>query len=63
MQLPFASAQSGQRPARREDWTQSDAGQPLGGGRDLNAMARNVMSLNPDKQSYRDYDGSGGVAK
>lgn len=63
VQLPFASAQSGQRPARREDWTQSDAGQPLGGGRDINSMARNVMSLNPDKQSYRDYDGSGGVAK
>ena len=61
VQLPFASAQSGQRPANRTDWTQSDAGQPLGSGRDLNSMARSVMNLDPDRQSARDYDGSGGV--
>ena len=36
---------SGARPSNREDWTQSDSGQPLGGGRDLNTMARNVMQL------------------
>lgn len=61
VQLPFASASSGQRPGRREDWTQSDGGQPLGGGRDLNTMARQVMHLDPDRQSGRDYDGSGGI--
>jgi hypothetical protein len=63
VQLPFASAESGQRPARRTDWTQSDAQQPLGGGRDLNTMAKHVMHLDPSRQSYGDYDGSGGVAK
>ena len=61
VQLPFASATSGQRPANRTDWTQSDSGQPLGGGRDLNSMARNVMQLNPDRQIASDYDGSGGI--
>ena len=61
VQLPFASATAGQRPANRTDWTQSDSGQPLGGGRDLNSMARNVMQLNPDRQSAGDYDGSGGI--
>ena len=61
VQLPFASATSGPRPANREDWTQSDAGQPLGGGRDLSTMARHVMQLNPDRQSGGDYDGSGNV--
>ncbi len=59
VQLPFASATSGPRPARRTDWTQSDGGQPLGGGRDLNTMARHVMNLNVDRQSGADYDGSG----
>ena len=63
VQLPFASAASGQRPARRTDWSQSDGGQPLGGGRDLNTMARHVMNLDPDRQSAGDYDGSGGTAK
>ena len=62
VQLPFASASVGQRPARRTDWTQSDSGQPLGGGRDLNSMARNVMQLDPDRQAYGAYDGSGGAA-
>ena len=62
VQLPFASAQAGQRPANRTDWTQSDAGQPLGGGRDLNTMARHVMHLDPDRQSGSDYDGSGNIS-
>ena len=62
VQLPFASASVGQRPSSRTDWTQSDSGQPLGGGRDLNAMARNVMQLNPDRQSWGAFDGSGGAA-
>lgn len=62
VQLPFASATSGQRPANRTDWSQSDSGQPLGGGRDLNTMARHVMQLDPDRQSGGDYDGSGGVS-
>ena len=61
VQLPFASAQAGQRPANRTDWTQSDAGQPLSGGRELNTMARHVMHLDPDRQSSGDYDGSGNV--
>jgi len=61
VQLPFASATAGQRPSNRTDWTQSDAGQPLGGGRDLNTMARHVMHLDPDRQSGGDYDGSGNV--
>ena len=45
VQLPFASATTGQRPANRTDWTQSDSGQPIAGERGLNEMARNVMSL------------------
>ncbi len=57
--LPFASAQSGPRPSSRDDWLQSDSQQPLGGGRDLNTMARHVMRLNPDNQYRSDYDGSG----
>ena len=61
MQLPFASASAGQRPANRTDWTQSDAGQPLAGDRDLNTMARHVMHLDPDRQSASNYDGSGNV--
>lgn len=61
VQLPFASATSGQRPANRTDWSQSDAGQPLGGGRDLSTMARHVMNTNPDRQSASDYDGSGNI--
>jgi hypothetical protein len=61
VQLPFASAGSGQRPSRRTDWTQSDAQQPLGGDRDINALARHVMQLNPDRQSGSNYDGSGGI--
>lgn len=56
--LPFASAESGPRPAARNDWLQSDGGQPLGGGRDLNTMARHVMHLNPDRPPGP-YDGSG----
>jgi hypothetical protein len=63
VQLPFASASSGQRPANREDWSQSDSGQPLGGGRGLSEMARNVMNINPDRRGGSDYDGSGGVGK
>ena len=58
VQLPFASATEGQRPSNRTDWTQSDSGQPLGGGRDLNTMARNVMNLNPDRQTGSDYSGN-----
>lgn len=61
VQLPFASASTGQRPSRRTDWTQSDGGQPLGGGRDLNTMAKHVMHLDPDRQSRSNYDGSGGI--
>ena len=61
VQLPFASANAGQRPSNRTDWTQSDSGQPLGGGRDLNTMARNVMQLDPDRQSTGVYDGSGNI--
>ena len=60
VQLPFASATSGQRPANREDWTQSDAGQPLAGDRDLRTMARNVMNIDP-RGSNAQGDGSGGV--
>ena len=63
VQLPFASASTGQRPAQREDWSQSDSGQPLGGGRALSTMARHVMSINPARQSAGDYDGSGGASK
>jgi len=63
VQLPFASASSGQRPGQRTDWTQSDSGQPLGGSRGINEMARNVMNLNPDRRGWGDYDGSGGVGK
>lgn len=62
VQLPFSSATSGQRPSNREDWTQSDAKQPLAGGRDINTMARHVMQLNPERQSSANFDGSGGVA-
>jgi len=58
VQLPFASATEGQRPSNRTDWTQSDSGQPLGRDRDLNSMARNVMNLNPDRQSGTDYSGN-----
>jgi hypothetical protein len=61
VQLPFASATTGQRPSSRTAWTQSDAGQPLGGGRDLNTMARSVMKLDPDRQSGSNYDGSGNI--
>ena len=61
VQLPFASARAGQRPSQRTDWTQSDAGQPLAGDRDLNTMARHVMHLDPDRQSASNYDGSGNV--
>ena len=61
VQLPFASASSGQRPANREDWTQSDSQQPLGGGRDLNTMARHVMNLT--NRGWGDTDGSGGAGK
>ncbi len=45
VQLPFASASTGQRPSNRTDWTQSDSSQPLGGGRDLRTMANQVMNL------------------
>jgi len=51
MQLPFASASSGQRPANRTDWTQSDAQQPLGGGRDINTIAKEVMHLDMDRRA------------
>jgi len=61
VQLPFASASSGQRPSTRTDWSQSDGGQPLGGGRDINTMARHVMDLNPDRHRG-DSDFSGGGA-
>jgi hypothetical protein len=60
VQLPFASARAGQRPANRTDWTQGDAGQPLAGDRGLNEMARSVMHLDPDRQGGG-YDGSGNV--
>lgn len=56
VQLPFASANAGPRPANRTDWTQSDSGQPLGGGRNLDEMARSVMSLDQRRQ-----EGSGGI--
>jgi len=59
MQLPFASANAGQRPSNRTDWTQSDSMQPLGGGTDINTMARHVMNLDPDRQSRSVYDGTG----
>lgn len=49
--LPFASAQNGPRPANRDDWLQSDAQQPLGGGRDLNSLARSVMDLDINRRS------------
>jgi len=62
VQLPFASATTGQRPRARTDWTQSDGGQPLGEDRGINQMARHVMQLNPDRQRYADYDGSGNAA-
>ena len=62
VQLPFASATVGQKPASRTDWTQSDGGQPLGGGRDLNTMARHVMHLDPDRISNSVTDFSGNAA-
>ena len=52
VQLPFSSASSGQRPTNRTDWTQSDAGQALGGQRSISEMARNVMNINPDRRGY-----------
>ena len=61
VQLPFSSANAGQRPANRTDWTQSDSGQPLGGGRDIDTLARQVMNLDVDRQSRSNYDGSGGI--
>lgn len=60
VQLPFSSASAGQRPANRTDWTQSDGGQPLGGGRDMNTMARSVMALDPNSGRF---DGMGGTGK
>lgn len=58
--LPFASAQAGPRPANRNDWLQGDGGQPLGGQRGLNEMARHVMQLNPDVQiGMGNTDGTG----
>ena len=58
--LPFASAKDGQRPSGgRGSWSQSDSGQPLGGGRDLNTMARQVLNINP--RSASGYDGSGNI--
>lgn len=59
VQLPFSSASTGQRPARRTDWSQSDGGQPLGNDRDLNSLAKHVMHLDVNRQSGADYDGTG----
>ena len=42
--LPFASAKFGRRPQNRDDWKLSDAGQPLAGGRDTQAMADSMYN-------------------
>ena len=58
--LPFASAKTGARPmGGPSDWQQSDAGQPLGGGRDLQTMAKSVMDIIPSRQSGWMGDGGG----
>ena len=59
VRLPFASASVGQRPAQPSDWAQSDSGQPLGSGRDINTLARSVMNLNLSGKSSNEYDGTG----
>jgi hypothetical protein len=54
VRLPFSSTDN------KENWVQSDSGQPLAGGRDINTMARSVMNLNPDSMGAEG-DGSGGI--
>ena len=44
VRMPFAAANIGPKAANDGDWYESDAGQPLGGGRDLNSLARHVMA-------------------
>ena len=51
LNLPFASARFGRRPANPSDWKLDDTNQPLAGGRDTQALA-NSMYL------YPGYDGN-----
>ena len=44
LHLPFASAKFGRRPQNRDDWKLSDAGQPLAGGRDTQALADSIYN-------------------
>ena len=41
---PFASAEWGERPARRSDWLLSNRGQPLALGRSTRELARSMYS-------------------
>ena len=51
VRLPFASASTGPRPANPDDWTQSDGGQPIANGRDIDELARQVMHLDVNQRS------------
>ena len=51
LNLPFASAKFGRRPANPDDWKLDDTNQPLAGGRDTQALADSMYS-------YPGYDGA-----